>query len=95
VCEALIKIQIRVVKAVNHRFLHATVQVGKVADHTGHWIYLTAYRYLDNIVMTVTMGIAALAVNSPIFLLAIFLRAQTVRRAKDIPSRQISSHASP
>ena len=90
-----VKIQIRVVKAVNHRLLYTTIQVSQVADHASHRIYLAAYGYLDNIVMAVAVGIAALAVDRPIFFLAIFVRIQTVRRTEDIPARQISSHASP
>ena len=91
----LIKIQIRVVKAIDHRFLYATIQVSQVANHAGHRIYLAAYGYLDNIVMAVAVGIAALAVDRPIFFLAVFIRVETVRCTEDIPARQISSHASP
>jgi hypothetical protein len=93
--EALIKVQIGVVKAVKHCLLHTTIQVSQVADHASDRIYLTAYRYLDNIVMAVAVGIAALAVDGPIFFLAILVRVQAVRCTEDIPARQISSHASP
>jgi hypothetical protein len=76
--EALIKIQIRMIKPVDHRTLYATVHVRQVADHAGHWIYLATNCYLNNIVMSVTVRIAALAVDRPVLFLAVSLRVQAM-----------------
>ncbi|HTZ60428.1 MAG TPA: hypothetical protein VMB49_20100 [Acidobacteriaceae bacterium] len=68
--EALIKVQIGVVKAIDHIFLYATIQVGQVANHAGNRIYLPTNRHLYHVVMPMPVGIAALAIHHPIFLLA-------------------------
>jgi hypothetical protein len=85
--EALIKIQIRVVKSLNHRVLHAAIQVGQVADHSGNRINLPAYRYLYDVVMAVAMGIAALSVHGAILFLVVSLGIQTMRGAYCISAR--------
>jgi hypothetical protein len=85
--EALVKIQIRVVKPVDHVFLYATVQVGQVADHSGNRINLPAYRYLYDVVMAVAMGIAALSVQGAILFLVVSLGIQPMRGAYYISAR--------
>jgi hypothetical protein len=83
------------IKSVDNVTLDTVVEVGQITDHSGNGIHLASDGHLDYIVMTMTVGIAALAVNLAVFFLAISLRVQTVRGAEDISSGQISSHASP
>jgi hypothetical protein len=85
--EALIKIQIRVVKSINHRVLHAAIQVGQVANHSRNRINLPAYRYLNDVVMPVAVGIAALSVHGVILFLVVSLGIQTMRGAYYISAR--------
>jgi hypothetical protein len=85
--EALIKIQVGVVKAVDHVLLYATVQVGQIANHPGNRIHAAADCHLYYIVMPVTVGIAAFAVDRAIFFLAVSLRVQTMRGTEEISSR--------
>ena len=87
ISEALIKIQIRVVKPLDHVFLYATVQVGQVADHAGNRIHAAADRHLYYVVMPVAVGIAAFAVDCAIFFLTVNLRVQTMRGTEEIPAR--------
>jgi hypothetical protein len=82
--ELLIKVQIGVVKAVDHVGLHTTIQVSEVTNRTGHRIHLAADGYLDHVIVPVPVGITALAVDGSIFLLAIGVGVQTMRGAEDI-----------
>jgi hypothetical protein len=74
------------VKSVDHVTLDTIVQVSQVTDHSRNRIHLTSDGNLDYIVMPMTVGIAAFAVNSAILVLAIRLGVQTVRGAEDISS---------
>jgi hypothetical protein len=85
--EALIKIQVGVIKAVEDDFAYATVEIGQVTDHAGHRIHLSADRNFQHIVVAVTMGIAALAVDFAVLVIAISLGEEAMRSAETVPSR--------
>jgi hypothetical protein len=93
--EALINIEIGMVKSIDHVFLYATIQVGQIANHTRDWIHRAAHRNLNHIVMPMAVRIAALAVDFPVFLLAVGVGIQAMRCTEDVSPRQVSSHASP
>jgi hypothetical protein len=93
--EALIKIQIGVIKAVEHYFSHTTIQIGQIAHHPGYRINLAPDRNLHHVVVAMTMGIAALAVDLTVLLLAISLGVEAMRGAKTVSPGQIGPHASP
>jgi hypothetical protein len=75
------------VKTVDNVTLDTMIQVSQVADHPGDRIYLPADRYLYDIIVTVAVGIAALAVDLAVLLLAVSLRIEAMRSTHDISTR--------
>ena len=55
------------------------IQVGQVANHSRYRIHLAADRHLDDIVMSVAMRIAALAVDCAVFLFAVGVGVEAMR----------------
>jgi hypothetical protein len=85
--EALIEIQIGVIKTIDHPGLYTMIQVGEAADHPGHGIYLSANGYFHHIVMPVAVGVAAFAVDGTVLFLAVGLGKEAMRGTHDIPAR--------
>src|SRR3954471_15026997 len=88
-------IQILVVEALQHLFFDKLIEIHKVADHACARIYLPADGYFKRIVMTVTIGVVALAVRATIFIFRQLLAVQAVRRRKHISACEMSFHGSP
>src|SRR5581483_4402517 len=89
------KVQILVVEALQHLSFDKMIEIHKIADHSRARIYLAADGYFKRVVMTVTIGIIALAVRAAIFLLRQLLAVQAVRRRKHIAACEMSFHGSP
>jgi hypothetical protein len=85
--KALINIQVGVVKTVDDVGLDTVIQVCPIADHPSHWIYLSSDRHFHDVVMTVAVRIAALAVDGAVLLLAVSLGVEAMRGTHDIPAR--------
>jgi hypothetical protein len=84
--EVGIEVEIGVVKAIDHQFLNTAIQVGQVADHSGYRVYLAPDLYLYDVIVAVAVGIAALAVDFPVFLFAVGLGIETVGSAQNVTS---------
>jgi hypothetical protein len=85
--EALITIQVGVIKAVDHAFSYARIQLGKIADHPGEWIHLPTYGHFDDVVVSVTIRISAFPVNRVILLRAVRVCIEAVGSAQSVSAR--------
>src|SRR6266568_7400805 len=75
--------------------IHEHVQAGKIADHSAAGIHLTANGYLQSVVVPVTVGIVALAVNFLVLLRRKLIAVQAMRSREPVAPGEISLHSSP
>jgi hypothetical protein len=72
-----------------------TIEVDQVADHASAVVHLPADRYLQDIVVSVSMGIIALPVDDAVFFDGEFVAVQAVGSGETVAPREVSLHASP
>src|SRR5438876_12124970 len=75
--------------------IHKRVQSGKIADHSGTGIHLTANGYLQGVVVPVTVGVVAFAVNFLVLLWRKLIAVQAMRSREPVAPGEISLHSSP
>ncbi len=74
---------------------HEAIQIDQIADHAGLLIDRSTDGYFDGVVVTVSVGIIALAIGRAVFFLRHFVAMQAVRRRKHVSPGQVRLHASP
>src|SRR5690349_22477695 len=79
-------------KTFQNIFFHKRVQIGQIADHTRCRIHLAGHRDLHGIVVSVPVGVVALAVNSLILLIGQGIGMQPVRSREPVSSCEVCFH---
>ena len=67
-------------KTFHNFFIHKSIQVTKIANHAGMAIDLAAHGHFQRVIMAVSMGIVAFAVDGAVFFRRHGITMQPVRR---------------
>src|SRR5262249_14452318 len=88
-------IQIAVVVLFKNFAVHEAIQIGKIANHSSIRSRRSAYRHLENVIMSMPERIVALAVNPAVLFLAHGFVMEAMRCREFVPTGEICPHSSP
>ena len=88
-------IKILVVESLQHLAFDKLVEIYEVANHSGARVNRTADRDLKRVVVSVAVGVVALAVSNAIFLFRHLVAVQAMGGGKHITASEVGFHGSP
>ena len=89
------QVQILMIVALEYLAMHEAVEVDQIADHARLIIDGPTHRDFDHVVVAVSVGIVALAIDRAVFFFGKLLAVQAVRGGKHVAPREVDDHAAP
>src|ERR1035437_3071086 len=83
------------IETIRHSVSHHFIEHCQIHDHAGFPIYRSTHEHLNNIVVSMAMGVVAFSIRGLILLRREGACVQPMARTEHIAAAKISSHACP